>query len=180
MILVYSSVSCGWVVCEFLAVPVFLTSEGQSEVIPCSSCMVPTRASGWLVGNTEVIQIPEHAIRRQAAGRSLLPFPAVSEEETATIRMARRGTREPSPARHGLPQPLPPEKRELVLRLAERQSTTVSVIGYSPKSLRNWRSRANGRGPKNSQRQKGRREATTPQGSRTQVFGNHRAFSNVV
>jgi hypothetical protein len=29
VILVYSSVSCGWVVCEFLAVPVFLTSEGQ-------------------------------------------------------------------------------------------------------------------------------------------------------
>ena len=29
MILVYSSVSCGWVGCEFLAVPVFLTSEGQ-------------------------------------------------------------------------------------------------------------------------------------------------------
>jgi len=33
----------------------------------------------------EVIQSPERAIRRQAVGRSLLSFPPVSEEETATI-----------------------------------------------------------------------------------------------
>ena len=48
--------------------------------------MVDKAVYGRIVASTEVIQIPEHAIRRQEAGRSLLSFSPVSEEETATIR----------------------------------------------------------------------------------------------